>query len=296
MKPLAKPFIKWAGGKSQILSEIRKNYPEGFGKDITKYAEPFVGGGAVLFDILCNYSMEAVYISDINNSLIDTYLTIRDDLHNLIDLLTELQFKYYQADTEGKKAFYYNIRNQYNELQINRSEKLRIAAFFIFLNHTCFNGLYRVNSKGEFNVPMGQYKKSVICDIENLQAVSSCLQGVQIICGDYHLSNSFIDNKTFVYFDPPYRPLSQTSSFTAYSQNGFGDKEQAELAKFINDMTRKGAYIVASNSDPKNTNVNDDFFDVLYSKHKIFRINANRMINSSADGRGKITELLIVNK
>ena len=293
MKPSAKPFIKWAGGKSQILNFIRTKYPSELGVTLTKYAEPFVGGGAVLFDVLNRYTFDDVYISDINFELITTYTVIRDNTDTLISLLSEMQSTYWQADDNARKIYYYAKRERFNELKVTRSNSVEVAALFIFLNHTCFNGLYRVNAKGGYNVPMGSYKKPLICDADNLQAVSACLQRVQIVCGDYRSSRDFIDSNTFAYFDPPYRPLSETSSFTAYAQDGFGDTEQAQLARYIDELSDKGAFVIASNSDPKNTNADDDFFDSLYSKHTIVRVSANRMINSSASGRGKINELLI---
>jgi len=293
MNPIAKPFVKWAGGKSQILDDIRAKYPAGLGVTITKYAEPFVGGGAVLFDVLSRYTLDAVYISDINLELIATYTAIRDNTDTLISFLSEMQSDYWQADENTRKTYYYAKRDRFNELKAAQSDSVEIAALFIFLNRTCFNGLYRVNAKGGYNVPIGSYKKPSICDAENLQSVSACLQRVQIICGDYQSSRDFIDSNTFAYFDPPYRPLSATSSFTAYAQDGFGDTEQAQLARYIDELSDKGAFVIASNSDPKNTNADDDFFDSLYSKHTIVRVSANRMINSSASGRGKINELLI---
>lgn len=293
MKPTAKPFVKWAGGKSQILDDIRAKYPAGLGTTITKYAEPFVGGGAVLFDVLSRYTLDAVYISDINLELIATYTAIRDNTDTLISCLSEMQSDYWQADENTRKTYYYAKRDRFNELKAAQSDSVEIAALFIFLNRTCFNGLYRVNAKGGYNVPMGNYKKPSICDAENLQSVSACLQRVQIICSDYQSSRDFIDSNTFAYFDPPYRPLSATSSFTAYAQDGFGDTEQAQLARYIDELSDKGAFVIASNSDPKNTNADDDFFDSLYNKHTIVRVSANRMINSSASGRGKINELLI---
>lgn len=290
-----KPFVKWAGGKSQILNNVRSYYPSGLGKKFTKYAEPFVGGGAVLFDVISRYDLEEIYISDINSELIKTYTNIRDNLEELLAILHALEQDYLPLDTDKRKEYYYGKRDMFNVLKTSNQNDVELAALFVFLNRTCFNGLYRVNSKGGFNVPMGNYKNPTICDEENLREVSKRLQGVTIVCGDYKKSADFIDSKTFIYFDPPYRPLSVTSSFTAYSQDGFNDEEQMELARFIDEMSAKGAAIVASNSDPKNTNKNDDFFDRLYSKHKIHRIDATRMINSVAEGRGKISELLIVN-
>ena len=169
------------------------------------------------------------------------------------------------------------------------------AALMIFLNKTCFNGLFRVNKKGLFNVPMGAYKNPLICDEENLRAVSKKLKSVTIVCGDYKESARFIDENTFVYFDPPYRPLTETAGFTSYSENPFEDAEQIELANFVTEMSDRGAKVLVSNSDPKNANEEDDFFDDIYSSHTIRRIEATRMINSNADARGKIRELLISN-
>ncbi|MDR0991334.1 MAG: DNA adenine methylase [Ruminococcus sp.] len=295
MKTQAKPFVKWAGGKSQILSEIRTKYPRGLGETITKYAEPFVGGGAVLFDVLNSFSLEAVYISDVNRELIETYKTISDNPDELISVLSGLQAVFWNGNSDFRKTYYYEKRERFNQLKMAEASGTEVAALFIFLNRTCFNGLYRVNSKGGYNVPMGSYKKPTICDIDNLNAVSEKLKNVEIVCGDYKKSREFIDNKTFAYFDPPYRPLTATANFTSYASDGFGDKEQIELAKFIAEMSDGGAAVVASNSDPKNTNASDDFFDNLYSSCIITRIGANRMINSSAGGRGKINELLIAN-
>lgn len=291
-----KPFLKWAGGKGQLLSEIEKYYPFE-SKKITKYAEPFVGGGAVLFDILSKYNLESVYISDINAELINTYRIIRDDVNVLIDMLKVMQNEFVPMDTENRKMYYLAKRARFNDLKVNGDETINIekAALMIFLNKTCFNGLFRVNKKGLFNVPMGSYKNPMICDEDNLIAVSEKLQNVTIVCGDYREAVNFIDEDTFVYFDPPYRPITDTASFTAYTENLFNDEEQIELAKFVDDMHRKGAKVVVSNSDPKNSNINDNFFDNIYSTHKIKRVEAARMINSNSAARGKIKELLISN-
>ena len=288
-----KPFIKWAGGKAQVLANISLKYPKELGKCVNKYAEPFVGGGAVLFDILSNYIVTEVYISDINRELIHTYKSIRDNIDEIIVLLKSMETKYLLVDDERRKNQYYSNRNRYNELIREKVSTPELAALFVFLNKTCFNGLYRVNSRGEFNVPQGGYKNPCICDDKNLEAVSTILQNVIIKCCDYKKSKSFIDDKTFVYFDPPYRPLTETASFTAYTQEGFGDKEQIELARFIDKLSDIGAYVVASNSDPTNVNKEDTFFDKLYEKHKILRISATRAINSAGSKRGRINELLI---
>ena len=291
-----KPFLKWAGGKGQLLKEIEKYYPFDNGT-VTKYAEPFVGGGAVLFDILSKYSLEQIYISDVNVELINTYVVIRKHIGELIGLLNKYQNEYIPLETEERKLYYMAKRERFNNLKANgnESENIEKAALMIFLNRTCFNGLYRVNKKGFFNVPMGAYKNPLICDEKNLCAVSEKLQNVRIVCGDYKKSAEFIDRHTFVYFDPPYRPLTKTANFTAYTESLFDDEKQIELAEFAESMHKKGAKVVVSNSDPKNSDTKDDFFDNIYSSHKIKRVEATRMINCNSEARGKIKELLISN-
>ena len=291
-----KPFLKWAGGKGQLLKEIERYYPFADGS-ITKYAEPFIGGGAVLFDILNKYDLAEVYISDINAELINAYSIIRDDIDALIEMLYKMQNDFIPLSADKRKEYYIGKRERFNYLKINGNVDINIekATLMIFLNKTCFNGLFRVNKKGLFNVPMGSYKNPLICDEQNLRAASEKLQKVTIICGDYKESADFIDEKTFVYFDPPYRPLTETASFTAYTENEFNDEKQIELAKFVDEMAQKGAKILVSNSDPKNTNTEDDFFDNIYAAYKVKRVEASRMINCNSDARGKIKELLIAN-
>lgn len=291
-----KPFLKWAGGKGQLLTEIEMYYPFHDGVT-TKYVEPFVGGGAVLFDILSKFELEAVYISDINVELINTYCVIRDRIDELIAALSALQDEFIPMDTEQRKACYMTKRNRFNDLKIDGGEAAKIekAALMIFLNKTCFNGLFRVNKRGLFNVPMGDYKNPLICDKENLCAASKKLQRVTIACGDYRESENHIDEHTFVYFDPPYRPLTDTANFTAYTKNIFDDAAQLELARYVDKLNKKGAHIVVSNSDPKNVNAEDNFFDEVYKAYSIKRVDAARMINSNSQARGKIKELLISN-
>lgn len=293
---LAKPFLKWAGGKGQLLQEIRKYYPFSTDQNITRYAEPFVGGGAVLFDILNRYQLDEVYISDINAELINAYQIIRDDADGLIVKLKELQNQYLASNSaDDRKQVYKSMRSRFNELKITQTLGIETAALMIALNKTCFNGLYRVNQKGEFNVPAGAYKSPLICDENNLRNVSSKLKNVQIICGDYSQSASFIDEHTFVYCDPPYRPLTKTASFNSYTEHLFNDEKQLELAYFVQEIQDKGAKIVVSNSDPKNVDEDDNFFDKAYEAQIIHRVSANRMINSKASARGRISELLISN-
>ncbi len=291
-----KPFLKWAGGKGQLIKEIEKYYPFQSGK-ITKYAEPFVGGGAVLFDILGKYKPREIYISDTNAELINAYRIIRDDIEQLVLALKAMQNEFVPLDDENRKVYYNAKRDRFNDLKVNGNETVNIekAALMIFLNKTCFNGLFRVNKKGLFNVPMGAYKNPLICDETNLRAVSSSLKNVTIVCGDYRKSENFIDENTFVYLDPPYRPLTDTASFTAYTECLFDDSEQIKLSEFVNKIDKKGAKIVISNSDPKNSNTDDNFFDNIYFSYNIKRVEATRMINCNGESRGKIKELLISN-
>ena len=292
-----KPFLKWAGGKSQLLNEIKQRYPLS-NNHITRYVEPFVGGGAVLFDILNNFNIiKDIYINDINEELINAYRVIKENVNELIDILKLYQSEYTPLNTEKRKFYYTEKRKRFNELKIkkNKKENIEKAALMIFLNKTCFNGLYRVNKSGYFNVPMGSYKNPLICDENNLRAVSRKLQKVTIMCGDYKKLINLIDENTFVYFDPPYKPLTNTANFTSYTENSFDDKKQIELSNFINEIHKKGAKILLSNSDPKNSNPKDNFFDILYSDYKIKRVDATRMINCSGKSRGKIKELLISN-
>ena len=292
--PQARPFLKWAGGKGKLLPFLREVYPRELGGTITKYAEPFVGGGAVLLDILGSYSLQQVYISDSNPQLMNAYTVIRDRVEDLCQLLVQMQETYLALDEAGRKAYYYALRQQFNDLMGHKGSSLLQAADMIFLNRTCFNGLYRVNQSGQFNVPMGRYRHPRIADTQNLQALSRALAQVEIICGDYRFCEEFLDEHTFAYFDPPYRPLSKTSSFTSYTEGSFADPEQMDLAHFILRMSReKGAWIAASNADPHNTDPTDNFFDDLYRGCCIRRIDAGRAINAKQSGRGKIKELLI---
>lgn len=290
-----KPFLKWVGGKGQLINEIEKLLPIDGEKVLTKYAEPMVGGGALLFSMLSKYDFEELYISDINAELINAYIVVRDNIDLLVEKLTEMQAIFLPMNENGRKYFYYNARDKFNALQLSQETAVEKAALFIFLNKTCFNGLYRVNKKGQFNVPMGAYKNPTICDENNLRNISQALQNVEIVCGDYTLSESFIDNNTFVYIDPPYRPISETSAFTSYNSDSFDDKEQIRLSQYIERIDKVGAKVVLSNSDPKNVNPDDMFFDDLYKSFKIHRVEATRAINSKAEKRGKISELLICN-
>ncbi|MDO4936207.1 MAG: DNA adenine methylase [Phascolarctobacterium sp.] len=290
-----KPFLKWAGGKGQLLSEIGKYYP--FDKHINKYVEPMVGGGAVLFDVLNKYHLKDVLINDSNAELIDTYIVVKARVKDLITLLKQYQDEYVPLDMVQRKIYYENKRNRFNELVGNfiLGDKVEKAALMIFLNKTCFNGLYRVNRKGLFNVPMGAYKNPLICDENNLLAVSEKLQKVKLHCGDYRNVLNFVDDRTFVYIDPPYRPLTKTAGFTAYTQDAFNDEQHRQLALFVQELNKKKALVLVSNSDPKNVDDEDNFFEELYCEQNIKRVEAHRNINSKGNARGKVKELLIAN-
>ncbi|HIU79648.1 MAG TPA: DNA adenine methylase [Candidatus Coproplasma excrementipullorum] len=294
-KVALKPFVKWAGGKSQLVDELEKLLPEDSENGYTKYAEPMVGGGALLFKFLSEGRFEQYYISDINSELVNAYNVIKNDVERLIEKLSEMKALFLSMHENGRKLYYYSVRDKFNTTELNEDTAVDKAAYFIFLNKTCFNGLYRVNKKGLFNVPMGSYKNPSICDADNLRNIHSALKNVTIVCGDYTLCSSFVDKNTLVYIDPPYRPISQTAAFTAYSTDVFNDDEQIRLARFVDKLNACGAKIVLSNSDPKNIDASDNFFDDLYSKYSIHRVSAVRMINSNSEKRGAIKELIICN-
>lgn len=295
MEKSAKPFLKWAGGKTQLIAEIEKTLPSELVKSKFTYIEPFVGSGAILFWILNNYpNLEKAVINDINEDLINTYKNIASSPRELISILEILQNEFHllEGNEDDKKLYYYQKRDLYNTRKV---EKCGQAALFIFLNRTCFNGLYRVNRSNLYNVPMGGYKKPTICDKENILAVSNALQKVEILCGDYEETLYYTNVNTLFYFDPPYKPLSETSNFNSYARDEFNDEEQIRLKDFCTKLDILNHNWILSNSDVKDKNENDDFFDDLYSDFLIKRVDAKRSINSNADKRGSLKELLITN-
>ncbi|OFX49285.1 MAG: modification methylase [Bacteroidetes bacterium GWA2_30_7] len=294
-KKIAKPFLKWAGGKSQLINEIEKSLPLDVVNNKFTYIEPFVGSGAVLFWMLNNFpKMEKAVINDINSDLINTYKVIADRPYELIAILEDMQNMYWALENhpDKKKSFYYYNRELYNQRIGTNANK---AALFIFLNRTCFNGLYRVNRNNGFNVPIGSYTKPMICDNENILAVSDVLKKVEILCGDFEQTLQYARQNSFFYFDPPYKPLSETSSFNSYSKNEFNDDEQIRLRNFCAKLENKGHKWMLSNSDVKGQNINDNFFDDIYSNYLISRVKAKRSINANAEKRGELSELLITN-
>jgi DNA adenine methylase len=273
----AKPFLKWVGGKGQLLTQFESLLPKKF----NSYFEPFIGGGAVFFSI----NPKKAHINDINKTLVQTYTHIKSDVDNLIKSLKKLEEEFLAKDTEARKEFYYSIREKYNSLSHEDFEK---SLYFLFFNKTAFNGVYRENSKGGFNVPIGSYKNPKIVDEENLRAVSEILSNTKITSGSFVDAVKNAKAGDFVYFDPPYHPLSETSSFTSYSKDSFSKDDQIKLRDLFVELDKKGVYVMLSNSSAP-------FIQEIYSNYKQIPVFASRMINSKADKRGKISEVVIVN-
>lgn len=294
---VVKPFVKWAGGKGSLIPQLKNFYPfELENETINKYVEPFVGGGAVLINILQKYDVKEAYAFDINMDLINCYNVIKTNVEELIKELDVKEKEFLVLEDEERQKYFYDVRKEYNSYKINETEQsIKRACEFIFLNRTCFNGLYRVNKNGKFNVPCGKYKNPKICDSENLRNLSYLIRNVEFQYGDYKKSEKYIDGNTFVYFDPPYRPLSITAGFTSYTKEDFNDENQKELANYFKELDDKKAKLMLSNSNPKNTNKDDNFFEEIYKGFNINEISAKRMINANAKGRGEISELLITN-
>jgi len=299
----AKPFIKWVGGKGRLLEQFERYYPDELKNGaINNYVEPFLGGGASYFSVLEKYKIKNAYLSDLNRDLVLTYNVIQKKHDDLLDFLEQYQRLYNETEIDKRKELFLSFRKHFNEQRFEVNYKkltenwIPRAAQFIFLNKTCFNGLFRVNSKGEFNVPFGKYKSINIFAPDNIRAVSTALQNAEIVQAEYSNCYNKVDGKTFVYFDPPYRPLTQTSNFTTYTGAEWTDKQQTELAVFFQKLDKeKGAKLMLSNSDPANIDPNDAFFKKAYRGYNFFRVSANRAVNCNASGRGKINELLITN-
>lgn len=299
---MAKPILKWAGGKTQLLKTIELHLPKKLKENkIKKYVEPFVGGGALFFYLKQNYNIKQAYISDINEELVLLYRVIQTNVNDLIYKLLVYEDMFFTKNNQDLQSeLFYKVRDEFNQTKQNTNYErifdfeINRVAQLIFLNKTCFNGLFRVNKSGYFNVPFGKYKKPSICDKQNLLDISQLLQETTISHNDFsNIPQEFLED-SFIYFDPPYRPLNQTSSFTSYTKFDFNDEKQKELSTFFKTISSNN-YLMLSNSDPKNNNTNDDFFDKIYEGMNIYRIQANRMINSKGADRGKINELLITN-
>lgn len=289
----AKPFIKWVGGKGQLIEQLDVQLPADFDTwNNATYIEPFVGGGAMLFHMLQKYpNIKHAVINDINQDLTTCYKTVRDHVEELISALKDMQDTYLHVkDSDARKEIFLAARDRYNEKNLAPIEN---TTLFFFLNRTCFNGLYRVNKKGAFNVPFGKYSNPQICDPTTLRADSELLKKVEILTGDFEQTFEYAKGNTFFYFDPPYRPLSGTSCFTDYSKESFNDDAQVRLKEYCDKVADAGYHFMLSNSDCKGKNEEDMFFDVLYHDYHIERVWASRSINADPTKRGKLTEILV---
>ena len=293
----AKPFVKWAGGKGSLLSQIDDLLPHAFlGSGEVTYVEPFVGGGALLFHVLNNYpNIKRAVINDINEDLISCYKLIQTDPYLLIDALEAMDAHFLSLDEAGRKDYYYSLRSLYNQ---RSSDNVSQAALFFFLNHTCFNGLYRVNSASGFNVPYGKNNGKRICNKELILADHKLLNkvNISILCGPYqhvtrHIRNY---NNTFFYLDPPYMPISVTAYFKQYSNSPFEKEEQVQLKAFCDSISQKGGHFMLSNSDCKNED-GTSYFELLYDGYDCHRVRAKRFINARGDRSAETSEVVIRN-
>ncbi len=296
---IAKPFLKWVGGKGQLLSQFEEVLPSQLYDEKFIYIEPFVGGGAMLFYMLQRFPwIETAVVNDINPHLMGAYLVVKEHPERLVSTLRLMETEYKSIRREdSRKDFYLSIRQQYNEETVDAVDK---TAQLIFLNKTCFNGLYRENAKGKFNVPFGRYANPTICDEAVIYADSELLNRykVQIVNGDFMQTIHYLDRATlnFIYFDPPYRPISATSSFNSYVKEVFDDVRQCDLAEYCRTLSRrKDCLWMLSNSDCSSQDSRDFFFERLYSGFHIHRVYATRSVNAIGSKRGKLSELLICN-
>ena len=283
---MTKPFIKWVGGKSSAITAISEFYPDNIAS-IKNYCEPFIGGGAMFFHLASLYKFEKIIINDISPYLIKTYIAVRDNLENLIKILNSYEKNYLALEIKDKEKIFYQFRDKFNNSDYY--EEIELAAIFIFLNKTCFNGLFRLNSKGKLNSPFGFNKKPSFYNHKNICQASLMLQRADILCQDFYSLKDDIKNDFFIYLDPPYRPISKTSSFNGYFGNNFNDEQQKQLKDFVADISSNNKILISNSDD------GSDFFDKLYDGFTINKIKVSRMINSNANLRGKINELLISN-
>lgn len=301
-RPVCKPFLKWVGGKTQLLKRLDSAlHPSLKLGEKRTYIEPFVGGGAVFFHVAQRYPIERIVISDLNPELVTAYRTIKIEPDEVIRQLKQMQHEYFSLPKAERAEYFYKTRGEFNDLKPNFGSRVfdescvMTTARMIFLNRTCFNGLYRVNSSGQFNVSFGRYENPMILDARNIAAVSRLLQTIEIMRADFGDLVEYVDENSFLYLDPPYRPLNDTSSFTSYSPNTFTELDQQRLVRFCEVIDSMGAHFLLSNSDPRNINPSDQYFQSLFHRFNIQTVTANRMINCKATKRGRISELLISN-
>lgn len=274
----ARPFLKWVGGKGRLVPQLAQYFPEKY----DEYYEPFVGGGAVYFSLNSKIS----HINDLNKVLIGLYKIIRDEPDSLIAELTILQSEYLNCKSlDKKKEYFLKKRNLFNSIETVTLEK---TALLIFLNKTCFNGMYRENSKGEFNIPFGKHETPTICDVSNILNVSKTLRHTSITSKSYEKAVAKAKVGDFVYFDPPYHPINATSSFTSYHADGFNEEDQKKLCELFGELAKRGCKVMLSNSDTP-------LINEIYKKYNIHKIYAARNINANGEKRGKITEVVITN-
>ena len=298
MSTEAKPFLKWAGGKGQLISQLEHHLPLDLKEQEFTYIEPFVGGGALLFYMLQHFpNIKRAVINDVNTYLITAYQVIKNTPDDLIERLADLEEQYFSLVEEvEKKKFYLQVRDIFNNDKLDDIDR---SKYLIFLNRTCFNGLYRVNAKGKFNVPFGRHLHPTICNAEVIKADSQVLNRVEMVIlnGDFGMTQKYMsDGYNFFYFDPPYRPLNATSSFNSYSKEDFNDDEQIRLrdyCAFLNE--NPNVKWMLSNADCSAKNPDDTFFEKIYADFSINRVYASRAINANPNKRGKLTELLIKN-
>jgi len=276
---IAKPFLKWVGGKTKLVPELVEMFPKKF----NNYFEPFVGGGALFYEVIQKYKVGFSSINDINKKLITAYVQIKQNPKELILLLKEIDKEYKKLLLEEQRNYFNSTRKKYNEGNIDDTTT---AAYLIFLNKTCFNGMYRENSKGEYNIPFGDQKNPNICDEENILAVSKCLKNTEITNYSFEDSVKKCKKGDLIYFDPPYYPINATSSFTGYSKSSFGEIEQKKLKDVFIDLANRGCFVMLSNS-------HTPFIEKLYKEFHVNYRYAARSINSKGDKRGKIEEVVV---
>ncbi|MDB5104789.1 MAG: adenine methylase [Fibrobacteres bacterium] len=306
----ARPILKWAGGKGQLLERLSAYFPKALSDGtIKEYFEPFLGGGAMFFHLMQKFPIRSAYLMDANEELIVLYSAVQKDVEPLLSTLTQMEKDYLKLGEAKRKERYLRVRNTLNESRAGMDFKRYSSAWverasqIIFLNKTCYNGLFRVNRDGGFNVPFGKYARPTIADAGNLRAAAALLAKARIRLGDFgdlqrlDSAKGIIKPGSFIYYDPPYRPLSRTSSFNSYSRLAFGDDEQKRLAGMFSALDRRGVFQMLSNSDPKNSDPKDDFFEDAYAAYRstFYRVPATRSINSNPARRGRINEIVITN-